>query len=98
MNNKAEYNRCALPRLTAKLGEKELNKWRAEDREEMEKEATIEEKIRIRKKEKAKKRGDMNWRMVGWIFLVGRFCVFIHRRRMEDGGWSLDSLRERNKG
>ena len=63
MNNKAEYNRCALPRLTAKLGEKELNKWRAEDREEMEKEATIEEKIRIRKKEKAKKRGDMNRRM-----------------------------------
>ena len=37
MNNKAEYNRCALPRLTAKQGEKELSKWRAEDREEMEK-------------------------------------------------------------
>ena len=46
MNKKAEYNRCALPRLTAKLGEKELDKWREEDREEMEKEATIEEKIR----------------------------------------------------
>jgi hypothetical protein len=28
MNNKAEYNRCALPRLTTKLGEKELLKWR----------------------------------------------------------------------
>ena len=26
MNNKAEYNRCALPRLTAKLGEKDLNR------------------------------------------------------------------------
>ena len=26
MNNKAEYNRCALPRLTAKLGEKDLEK------------------------------------------------------------------------
>ena len=26
MNNKAEYNRCALPRLTAKLGERELDK------------------------------------------------------------------------
>ena len=55
MNNKAEYNRCALPRLTAKLGEKDLEKWRAEDREEMLREATIEEKIRIRKKEKAEK-------------------------------------------
>jgi hypothetical protein len=63
MNNKAEYNRCALPRLTAKLGEKDLDKWREEDRREMEKEATIEEKIRIRKKEKAKKRGAANRRM-----------------------------------
>jgi hypothetical protein len=26
INNKAEYNRCALPRLTPKLGEKELEK------------------------------------------------------------------------
>ena len=32
MNNKSEYNRCALPRLTAKLGEKDLEKWRKEDR------------------------------------------------------------------
>ena len=63
MNNKAEYNRCALPRLTAKLGEKDLDKWREEDRREMEKEATIEEKIRIRKKEKAKRRGAANRRM-----------------------------------
>ena len=36
MNNKCEYNRCALPRLTAKLGEKELDKWRKEDIIEME--------------------------------------------------------------
>ena len=47
MNNKVEYNRCALPRLTAKLGEKDLDRWREEDRLEMEKEATIEEKIRL---------------------------------------------------
>jgi hypothetical protein len=32
MNNKAEYNRCALPRLTAKLGEKDLERWRESDR------------------------------------------------------------------
>ena len=60
MNNKAEYNRCALPRLTAELGEKDLEKWRKEDRKEMESEATIEEQIRLRKKEKAKKRGEMD--------------------------------------
>ena len=63
MNNKAEYNCCALPRLTAKLGERDLDKWREEDRRELEKEATIEEKIRIRKKEKAKRRGTANRRM-----------------------------------
>ena len=41
MNDKSEYNRCALPRLTKKLGEKELRKWREEDKMEMEKEASI---------------------------------------------------------
>ena len=63
MNNKAEYNRCALPRLTTKLGERDLERWREEDRQELEKEASIEEKIRIRKKEKAKRRGEANRRM-----------------------------------
>ena len=63
MNNKAEYNRCAIPRLTAKLGERDLEKWREEDKQEVAKEASIEEKIRQRKKEKAKKRGTANRRM-----------------------------------
>ena len=63
MNAKSEYNRCALPRLTTKLGEQDLEKWRKEDKLEHEKEATLEEKIRIRKKEKSKKRGDTNRRM-----------------------------------
>ena len=57
MNAKSEYNRCALPRLTAKLGERELASWRKQDKLEQEKEATIEEKIRMRKKAKAKDRG-----------------------------------------
>ena len=59
MNNKAEYNLCALPRLMAKLGEKDLSN----RREEMEKEASIEEKKRLRKKEKSKRRGEGNRRM-----------------------------------
>ena len=63
LNSKAEYNRCALPRLTAKLGERDLDKWRQEDRQEMEKEATIEEKIRMRKKEKSKRRAETGRRM-----------------------------------
>jgi hypothetical protein len=63
MNSKSEYNRCAIPRLTTKLGEKDLERWRAEDRLEMEKEASIEEKIRERKKAKSKARGEQNRRM-----------------------------------
>ena len=63
MNDKSEYNRCALPRLTTRLGEKELSKWREEDKKEMEREATLEEKIRLRKKEKAKRRAENNRRM-----------------------------------
>ena len=41
MNNKSEYNRCALPRLTAKLGERDMERWREEDRLENKQEATI---------------------------------------------------------
>ena len=63
MNSKSEYNRCALPRLTAKLGEKELQNWRECDKDEQQKEATIEEKIRIRKKAKAKLRAEATRRM-----------------------------------
>ena len=50
-------------RLTAKLGEKDMDRWKKEDREEMQKEATVEEKIWIIKKERAKRRGEMNRRM-----------------------------------
>ena len=58
MNNKAEYNRCALPRLTTKLGKRDLEKWREGDKEEMMKEASIEENIRMRKKKKAMDRAE----------------------------------------
>ena len=63
MNAKAEYNRCALPRLTPKLGEKDMEKWREEDRRETAVEASLEEKIRIRRKEKARKRMEASRRM-----------------------------------
>ena len=63
MNSKAEYNRCSIPRLSTKMGEKELKKWREEDKIELEKEASIEEKIRIRNKNKSKKRIEASRRM-----------------------------------
>ena len=63
LNAKAEYNRCALPRLTSKLGEKDLERWRKADREEQEKEASLEEKIRIRRKNLGKERARTSRRM-----------------------------------
>ena len=60
MNLKSEYNRCAIPKLVSKLGEKDLDKWRKEDMEEQKKEETIERKIRMMRKERNKERQDEN--------------------------------------
>ena len=46
LNSKSEYNRCALPRLTAKLGEVTLSSLEKEKREEKEKEEELRKKIR----------------------------------------------------
>ena len=63
MNNKAEYNYCAWPRLTAKQEENDREICREQARTGMERETTITVKIRKRKKEKAKKRWVENRRM-----------------------------------
>ena len=52
MNSRAEFNRCAIPRLVTKLGEKELKEWRITDMEMQKKEEKVEEKIRMLKKER----------------------------------------------
>ena len=46
LNSKSEYNRCALPRLTAKVGEENSKKMEKEKREEKEEERNLERKIR----------------------------------------------------
>ena len=56
LNSKSEYNRCALPRITTKLGEKEFNSWKEEQLLEKQKEEEIEKKIRILRKERNKDR------------------------------------------
>ena len=55
LNSKSEYNRCALPRLTTKLGEK-FEKWKKEELEDKKKEEDLEKKIRTLRKERNKKR------------------------------------------
>ena len=46
LNSKAEYNRCAVPRITTKIGEKHFKKWEKESEKEKAREEELEEKIR----------------------------------------------------
>ena len=56
LNSRSEYNRCALPRLTTKLGEEEFSAWKSELQEEKMKEEELERKIRRLMKERNKDR------------------------------------------
>ena len=50
LNSKSEYNRCAIPRLTTKIGETAYKRWKKEEKEDLVKEALIETKIRYLRK------------------------------------------------
>lgn len=56
LNSRSEFNRCAIPRLVAKLGDKELKLWREKDKEREKAEEKIEEEIRMMKKSRNKDR------------------------------------------
>ena len=56
LNSKSEYNRCALPRLTTKIGDKEFNEWRKEKLEEKQKDEELESKIRDMRRTRNKQR------------------------------------------
>ena len=59
MNSRSEYNRCTIPRLTAKMGEEDYDKRRQEEKRI---DRIMEEKMRMeinkRKKDKCKRRGN----------------------------------------
>ena len=55
LNSKSQFNRCEL---VTKLGEKELKKWREEDREMQKTEEQVEEQIWMLKKAKNKQRSE----------------------------------------
>ena len=61
LNTKAEYNRCALPRLSLKIGEKEFKEKLRESEEDAKKEELIEIKIRELRKKQNKLRKDQKW-------------------------------------
>ena len=55
LNSKMEYNRCAIPRLTAKLGRAEASRQEHEEQQqEKELEAKVQDEIRRRRKENEK--------------------------------------------
>ena len=57
MNSRSEYNRCSLPRLTARLGMKEYDKEKMKQQEEGKQiEAVVRQEIGRRKKEKCQNR------------------------------------------
>ena len=60
LNSKSEYNRCSIPRLTTKMGEKELKEWEKNKelsrKEEKEREDEIKRKIYEIRREKNKER------------------------------------------
>ena len=58
LNSRAEYNRCAIPRLGLKLGEKDYKEMRKEEKEEDMKEETIMTKIKELRKRRNKERGE----------------------------------------
>ena len=56
LNSKSEYNWCALPRLSTKLGEEDFEAWRKEKLDEKRKEEDLERKIRMLRKERNRDR------------------------------------------
>ena len=56
LNSKAKYNRCALPRLTTKMGEATVDKLEKLKKEEIEKEKELMKKIRELKMKQGRSR------------------------------------------
>ena len=56
LNSKSEYNRCALPRLTAKLGELSIDDIEKKRKEEKEKEKNLLLEIKMLKSRQSKER------------------------------------------
>ena len=56
LNSKAEWSQCSLPRLTSKMGDKDLKEMEKEIRIEKDKESKFEEKVRKLRKERNRAR------------------------------------------
>ena len=55
LNSRAEFNRCAIPRLSSKIGERDLKKYEEEGEKEKEREEVLKDKIIQLKRAKQQK-------------------------------------------
>ena len=60
LNSRSEFNRCSLPRLTVKLGDKEMSEIANQIREEQRKEDNLEKMIKDWKSRSKKRSGETN--------------------------------------
>ena len=56
LNSRMEYNRCSIPRLSTRLGDREYKQYEKELKAEKEKEEALEERIRAMRKNRNKQR------------------------------------------
>ena len=56
LNSRTEYNRCSIPRLSTRLGDKEFKQYEKEIEKEKLKEETLEARIREMRKARKKQR------------------------------------------
>ena len=93
LNSKAEYSRCTLPRLTAKMGEAEYDEIREEEkRREKEVEEAVKRDITRRKKDRCKKRGKENHETEE----IGE-NIRLKRRKLDAGGQYKTVIQMRTK-
>ena len=57
LNSRSEYNRCSLPRLSTKMGDKEFKQWEKEIEEESRKDEMLEDRIKEMRKTRNKANG-----------------------------------------
>ena len=84
LNSRSEYNRCAVPRLSTKIGENEYKKWEEDNETEREREEEIESKIRKLKKERNRNR----------MPKTRRNQPPNKRRKMNDSGYTTNSSQD----
>ena len=81
LNSRSEYNRCAVPRIICKLGDKTFKKNEQEMNRDLEREELQVQKIRELKKERNRLRGESN--------RLHAKAPVPKRRKMESGEYEL---------